>query len=53
MPDLTPLDFCLLGCMNSEVYKREVDARDKLLACNLDAATRINKCNVHCNKFVI
>ena len=53
MPDLTPLHFCLMGCMKSEVDKREVDTQDKLLACNLDAATHIKKCNVHCNKFVI
>jgi len=23
--DMTPLNFCFCGCMNSEVYKRKVD----------------------------
>jgi hypothetical protein len=30
-PDLTPLDFCLWGWMNSEVYRRKVNTRDRLL----------------------
>jgi hypothetical protein len=24
-PDLTPIDFCLWGCMKSEVHRRKVD----------------------------
>jgi hypothetical protein len=31
-------DICLLGWMESKVYKREVDAQDKLLTHILDAA---------------
>jgi hypothetical protein len=42
-PYLTPLHFCLWGWMNSEVYKREEDARDELLARILDAAVRVKK----------
>jgi len=42
--DLTPLDFCRWGWMKSEVYKRKVDTQDELLACILDAAARIEKC---------
>ena len=37
-PGLTPLYFCLWGWMRSDVYKREVDIRDELLALVLDAA---------------
>jgi hypothetical protein len=39
----SPLDFCLCGWMKSEVYKRKVDTRDKLLALILDAAARVKK----------
>jgi len=42
--DLTPLDFCWWGWMKSEVHKRKVDTQDELLACILDAAARIEKC---------
>ena len=42
-PDLTPLYFCLWGCMKSEVCKRKVDTRDELLARILDAAARKKK----------
>jgi hypothetical protein len=45
--DLTPLDFCLSGWMKSEVYKRNVDTRDELLAHTLDAAARIKKRQDH------
>jgi hypothetical protein len=41
--DLSPLDFCLWGWMKSEVYKREVDTRDALIAGILDVAARIKK----------
>jgi len=30
--------------MKNEVYKRNVDTQDELLACILDAAARIEKC---------
>jgi hypothetical protein len=42
-PDLTPLHFCLWGWMKREVYKRNVDTRDELLARILDAAARIKE----------
>jgi len=42
-PDLSFLDLWG-GWMKSEVYKRKVDTRDELLACILDAAARIKKC---------
>jgi hypothetical protein len=42
-PDQTPLDFCLWGRMKSEVYKRNVDTPDELLARILDAAACIKK----------
>jgi len=42
--DLTPLDFCWWGWMESEVYKRKVGTQDKLLACILDVAARSRKC---------
>jgi len=42
-PGLTPLYFCLWGWMRSDVYKREVDIRDELLASILDAAASIKK----------
>ena len=35
-PDLTPSDFCLLGVMKSEVYRKEVDTRDELPVSTLD-----------------
>jgi len=35
-PDLTPLDFCLWGLMNSEVYRKKVDTRDELFVNILD-----------------
>jgi hypothetical protein len=41
--DLTPLHFCLWGCMKSEVYKRKVDTRDASLARILDVATRMKE----------
>jgi hypothetical protein len=44
-PDLNPVDFCLWYWMKSEVYKREVDTRDELLALIriLNAVARIKK----------
>jgi len=53
MQGLSPLDFCLVGWMKSECYKREADTQDELLASSLYAAVRIEKLNVNCNKFVI
>jgi hypothetical protein len=46
-PHLTPLDFRLWGWIKSEVYKREEDTRDELLAHILDAAARIKKREDH------
>jgi hypothetical protein len=43
-PDLTLLDFCLWGWMKSEVYKRNVDTADELLAIILDVAGCIKRC---------
>ena len=37
-PDLTLLDYCLWGCMKSEVNARNLDTADELLAHILDAA---------------
>jgi len=45
--DLTTLDFCLQVWMKSELYKREVDTRDELLARILDAAARMKKRTDH------
>jgi len=42
-PDLTPLEFCLWGWMNSEVHRRKENIRDELLALSLDAAACIKK----------
>jgi len=43
--NLTSLEFCLWGCMESEVCKTKVDdTPDELLARSLDTATRIKKC---------
>jgi len=41
--DLTTLDFCLQVWMKSELYEREVDTRDELLARILDATDRMKK----------
>jgi hypothetical protein len=40
-PDQTPLDFCLWGWMKGEVYIRNVDTPDELLARILNIATSI------------
>jgi len=40
-PDLTLLEFCLQGWMNREIYRRNMDIRDKLVARILDAVARI------------
>ena len=37
------LDFCLCGWLKSQVYKRNVDTWDELLARILDAAAHINR----------
>jgi len=42
-PDLTPLDFCLWGFMKSEVYRKKVDTRDKLLVNILDVIACIKE----------
>ena len=42
-PDQTSLDFCLWGWMKSEVYKRNVNTPDELLARILDAAVSIKE----------
>jgi hypothetical protein len=40
-PDLSPLDFCLQGWMNIEIYRRNADTRDEFLVRILDATFRI------------
>jgi hypothetical protein len=47
-PDLTALDFCLCGCMKSDVYRRKVDTWYELLARILDAAACTKK---HADQF--
>jgi flagellar biosynthesis/type III secretory pathway ATPase len=42
-PQLIPLDFSLWGCMNNEVYTRQVNTRNKLLGRILDAVARMKK----------
>jgi hypothetical protein len=42
-PELTLLDFWLWGLMKSEVYKRNVDTADELLASILDVAGCIKR----------
>ena len=42
-PDLTQLDFCLRGLMKSEVYRKKVDTRDKLLVNTLDVIACIKE----------
>ena len=49
-PNLTPLDFCLWGWINSEVYKRKVDTWIELLARILDAAACIKKREDNCDE---
>jgi hypothetical protein len=46
-PGLTPLDFCLWGWMNSEVYKRKVDTRDELLARIFNAAAHTRNVKIN------
>ena len=41
---LFPLNFCLWGWIESEVYVTNIDTPYELLARVLDAANRINKC---------
>jgi hypothetical protein len=40
-PDLSPLDYCVLGWMEEVVYSVKVGTRDALLGRMLDAADRI------------
>ena len=42
-PDLTPLDFCLWGWMNSEVCRKKVDTQDELLVNILDVIACIKE----------
>ena len=42
-PDLTPLEFCFWGWMNSEVHRRKENIRDELLALSLNAVARLKK----------
>lgn len=44
-PDLSPLEFCWQGWMNREIYRRNVDIRDKLVARIVEAAARIKNCD--------
>jgi hypothetical protein len=40
---LTPLDFCLWGCIKSKVYKVKVNTRDELVACIVNSAALIKQ----------
>ena len=42
-PELTKLDFCLWGLMESEVYIKKVDTRDELLVNILDVTACIKE----------
>ena len=42
-PDLTTFHFCLWGWMKNEVYTRQVNTWDELLARVLDTAARIKE----------
>jgi len=42
-PDLTQLDFCLWGLMQSEVYRKKVDTQEKLLINILDVIACIKE----------
>jgi hypothetical protein len=42
-PDLTPLDFCLLAWVKSEVYKAKVNKRDELVARIMHSATLLKQ----------
>jgi len=42
-PDLTPLNFCLWGLMKSEVYRKNVNTRVKLLVNILDVIACIKE----------
>ena len=42
-PYLTALDVCLWGWMKGEVYRRQVDTRDDLVARILDAVASIKE----------
>jgi len=41
--DLTPLDFCLWGWMESEVYKEKVNTKDELVAHIMNSAALIKQ----------
>ena len=40
---LTPLEFCLLRCMESKVYKEEANTRDELVARIMNSAALIKQ----------
>jgi hypothetical protein len=40
-PELSPLEFCLWGWMNREIYRKNVVTRDEYLPRILDATVRI------------
>jgi hypothetical protein len=42
-PDLTPLDFCLWGWMEIEVYKEKVNTRGELVARIMNSAALIKQ----------
>jgi hypothetical protein len=42
-PDLTPLDFCLWGWMNREVYKEKVNTTDELVARIMNSAALLKQ----------
>ena len=41
--DLTPLDFCVWGTDENEVYKGKVNTRDEMVARIMNSAAHINQ----------
>jgi hypothetical protein len=42
-PDLTPLDFCLWGWTNIEVYKENINIRDELVPRTMNSAALLKQ----------
>ena len=55
LPDLTPLNFCLWGCLKSKSCKRKMDTQHELFARISDAADRMKKGEdqLRCTKRVV
>ena len=41
--DRTPLDFCLWGCIKSEVYKEKVNTREELVDRIMNSAVLVKQ----------